>query len=96
VEGSIEMARIVIEMTFTGDRFSGDSPTEVVRAMKESALFERHLSNEKYKGRVAERTELLYGETLDTASAERFLASLERAELIRYLGREDQDGHRQD
>jgi hypothetical protein len=89
------MARIVIEMTFTGDRFSGDSPTEVVRAMRRSALFERHLSLGEYKGRVAKRTEMVYGKSLDTVSAERFLASLERAELIRYLGREDEDGHRQ-
>jgi len=89
------MARIVIEMTFTGDRFSGDSPAEVVWAMRQSALFERHLSNAKYKDRVAERTEMVYGEALDTASAEQFLDSLERAELIRYLGEEDGDGHRQ-
>jgi hypothetical protein len=89
------MARIVIEMTFTGDRFSGDSPAQVVRAMKESAMFERHLSSEKYKDRVAERTEMVYGESLDTASADRFLESLERADLIRYLGEEGEDGHRQ-
>lgn len=87
------MARIVIEMTFTGDRFSGDSPAEVVRAMKESALFERHLSSQKYKDRVAKRTEVVYGESLDTASAQRFLESLERAELIRYLDEEGENGH---
>lgn len=83
------MARIVIEMTLTGDRFSGNSPREVVKAMKGSALFERHFSDEKYKDRVAERTEMIYGETLDTASARRFLESLERADLIRYLRKEN-------
>jgi hypothetical protein len=82
------MAKIVIEMVYTGDRFEGDTPSEVVKAMKESALFEQDINDEKYKDRVARRTEIVYGETLDTASAKRFLESLRQAELIRYLARE--------
>jgi hypothetical protein len=80
--------RLVIEMVYTGDRFEGDTPSEVVKAMKESALFEQDINNEKYKDRVARRTEMIYGETLDKASARRFLKSLKQAELIRYLARE--------
>ncbi|HEX76903.1 MAG TPA: hypothetical protein G4O03_00570 [Dehalococcoidia bacterium] len=79
------MARIVIEMVYTGDRFEGNTPAEVVRAMKESALFEKEIADEKYKDRVAQRTKMIYGESLDTASARRFLESLRQAELIRYI-----------
>jgi hypothetical protein len=82
------MAKIVIEMVYTGDRFEGDTPGEVVRAMKQSALFEQDIADEKYKDRVARRTEMIYGEPLDTTSAKKFLKSLEQAELIRYLARE--------
>ena len=82
------MAKIIIEMVYTGDRFEGDTPTEVVRAMKESALFEQDITDEKYKDRVAQRTEMMYGETLDTASAKQFLESLRQAEPIRYIGEE--------
>ncbi|MCL0034361.1 hypothetical protein M1N21_00325 [Dehalococcoidia bacterium] len=79
------MTRIVIEMVYTGDRFEGNTPTEVVRAMKESALFEGEIADDKYKDRVAQRTKMIYGEALDTASARRFLESLRQAELIRYI-----------
>jgi len=72
-------------MVYTGDRFEGNTPAEVVRAMKESALFEKEIADEKYKDRVAQRTKMIYGESLDTASARRFLESLRQAELIRYI-----------
>jgi hypothetical protein len=81
------MSKIVIEMIYTGDRFEG-TPIEIVKAMKESALFERDIADEKYKDRVAQRTKMIYGESLDTASARRFLKSLKQAELIRYIKKE--------
>jgi hypothetical protein len=78
------MGRITIEMVYTSDRFSGETPLEVVRDMKHSALFEQDIAVGKYKDRVAQRTKLVYGKKLDTASAKQFLESLKRAGLIRY------------
>jgi predicted transcriptional regulator len=79
------MSKITIEMVYTGDRFSGETPIEVVRDMKRSALFEQDIADGKYKDRVAQRTKLVYGEELDTASAKQFLESLKRAGLIQYM-----------